>query len=118
MVCDNSSTPHYAEEKAVEYSMQFEDLINSMSQDTYERLVSAVETGRWPDGAKLSEEQLENSLQLVMAYQARFLDSDQHYTVGKDGRIVTKSKSELKRQFLEQGGADTIARFDLKDDAE
>ncbi|MBR37842.1 MAG: hypothetical protein CMF13_05745, partial [Idiomarina sp.] len=48
--------------------MQFEDLINSMSQDTYQRLVSAVETGRWPDGAKLSEEQLENSLQLVMAY--------------------------------------------------
>ncbi|HAS23067.1 MAG TPA: DUF1315 domain-containing protein, partial [Idiomarina loihiensis] len=28
--------------------MQFDDLIKSMNQDIYERLVQAVETGKWP----------------------------------------------------------------------
>ena len=90
--------------------MQFNDLINSMSLETYERLVAAVETGRWPDGNKLTAEQRENSLQLVMAYQSRNIPAEQHMSIDKDGRMVTKSKRELKQQFGDQN-EQAIARF-------
>lgn len=94
--------------------MQFDELINSMSRDTYDRLVTAVETGRWPDGNRLSDEQRENSLQLIMAFQARFIPSDQHMSIGADGEMLMKSKRELKQQFSEQSAAEQpIARFPL-----
>lgn len=92
--------------------MQFEDLITSMSRETYDRLVTAVETGRWPDGNKLSPEQRENSLQLVMAYQSRYIPSDQHMSIGPDGQMLMKSKRELKQQYSDQP-EQSIARFSL-----
>ncbi|ASG65799.1 hypothetical protein CEW91_06445 [Idiomarina piscisalsi] len=93
--------------------MQFDDLINSMTPEVYERLVQSVETGKWPDGNKLTEEQRENSLQLVMAYQAKFANSDEAYTVGPDGNIISKSKRELKDQFRTGNDTASIARFKL-----
>lgn len=95
--------------------MQFDDLIDSMNRDTYDRLVQAVETGRWPDGNKLSEEQLENSLQLVMAYQSRYIPSDQHLSIDANGHMRMKSKSELKQQFVSDEDH-SIARFNLQSD--
>jgi len=94
--------------------MQFEELIASMNRETYDRLVTAVETGRWPDGNKLSAEQRENSLQLVMAYQARYIPSEQHMSIGPDGHMRMKSKRELKQQLSEQE-EQSIARFSLHD---
>ncbi len=93
--------------------MQFDDLINSMTPEVYERLVQSVETGRWPDGNKLTDEQRENSLQLVMAYQARFGNSDEAYTVGPDGNIISRSKRELKDQCRSDNDTGSIARFKL-----
>jgi len=92
--------------------MQFDDLIQSMNQDVYERLVQAVETGKWPDGNRLSDEQRENSIQLVMAYQARYVGSDEAFTINANGEIVTKTKRELKEQFKTDSG-EQIARFKL-----
>lgn len=101
--------------------MKFDDLIASISRDTFERLVTAVETGRWPDGAGLSEPQKEQTLQLIIAYQAKYLPGDEVFRVGADGQLVTKSKSEMRaslsaseqnnRNNLEQ----SIARFPLTD---
>lgn len=93
--------------------MQFDDLINSMTPEVYERLAKSVETGKWPDGNKLTDEQRDNSLQLVMAYQARFGNSDEVYTVGADGNIISKSKRELKNQFRADDSTGSIARFKL-----
>ncbi|HAD49480.1 hypothetical protein DEU29_101223 [Idiomarina aquatica] len=95
--------------------MQFDDLVASMSRDTYDRLVAAVETGRWPDGNKLTAEQRENSLQLVMAYQARYIPSDQHMSIGADGQMLMKSKRELKQQYSDKP-EQSIARFSLNDE--
>ncbi|MGM0481311.1 MAG: YeaC family protein [Pseudomonadota bacterium] len=96
--------------------MQFDDLINSMDRQTYDRLVASVETGRWPDGNKLSSEQRENSLQLIMAYQAKFIPSEEHMSIGKDGEMLMKSKRELKQQYSEQP-EQSIARFSLDNDS-
>ena len=47
-------------------------------------------------------------MQLVMAYQARVLKSAEPFTIGADGQMVVKSKTEMKAQFSAE---QSIARF-------
>jgi uncharacterized protein YeaC (DUF1315 family) len=79
--------------------MELEDLISVMNPEIYQRLVQAVELGKWPDGVALTPEQKENSLQMVMLWQARHNKDAQHMSIGTDGQIVMKTKQELKQQF-------------------
>ena len=44
-------------------------------------------------------EQKENSLQLVMLWQARNNTDAQHMTIDTNGQMVMKSKRELKEEF-------------------
>ncbi len=44
--------------------MNLDEIINSMTPEVYQRLSTAVELGKWPDGVALTPEQKENSLQL------------------------------------------------------
>lgn len=37
--------------------MNLDDIINSMTPEVYQRLSTAVELGKWPDGVALTEEQ-------------------------------------------------------------
>lgn len=37
--------------------MNLDDIINSMTLEVYQRLSTAVELGKWPDGVALTEEQ-------------------------------------------------------------
>lgn len=60
--------------------MNLDDIINSMTPEVYQRLSTAVELGKWPDGVTLTEEQKENCLQLVMLWQARHNTEAQHMT--------------------------------------
>lgn len=78
---------------------ELEAMLAAMTPDVYQRLATAVETGKWPDGVALTPEQKENCLQLVMLWQARHNDSPQHMTISKGGEMVTKSKKELKEEF-------------------
>ncbi|AYH05747.1 YeaC family protein [Pectobacterium parmentieri] len=79
--------------------MELNDLIDAMTPEIYQRLVTAVELGKWPDGVALTTEQKENCLQMVMMWQARHNEQAEHMTIGTNGEIVMKSKQELKRQF-------------------
>ncbi|MEW5289179.1 MULTISPECIES: YeaC family protein [Erwinia] len=79
--------------------MALDEIIAAMTPDVYQRLVTAVETGKWADGVALTPEQKENSLQLVLLWQARHNDQPQHMTVGKGGELVVKSKQQLKEEF-------------------
>ncbi|ALV92086.1 MULTISPECIES: YeaC family protein [Pantoea] len=78
---------------------ELEAMLAAMTPEVYERLASAVETGKWPDGVALTPEQRENCLQLVMLWQARHNDDPQHMTIGKGGEMVMKSKKQLKEDF-------------------
>ncbi|BBL30484.1 YeaC family protein [Pantoea ananatis] len=78
---------------------QLEAMLEALTPEIYERLVVAVETGKWPDGVALTQQQRDNSLQLLMMWQARHNDAPQHMTIGKDGEMVTKSKRQLKEEF-------------------
>ncbi len=92
--------------------MNIEALVSAMPREVYERLKAAVETGKWPDGTPLTEEQRESSLQTIMLYQSKHLDSDQHMTVNASGEIVHKSRQQLKQELSEQNA---IARFKQDD---
>ena len=80
--------------------MDAKDLIEAMTPEIYQRLVQAVELGKWPDGVALTPEQKENSLQAVMLWQSMNNVDPQHMSIGTDGQIVMKSKQELKQQFV------------------
>ncbi|EON2011672.1 YeaC family protein [Serratia ureilytica] len=80
--------------------MDMKDLIAAMTPEIYQRLVQAVELGKWPDGVALTPEQKENSLQAVMLWQSMNNVDPQHMSIGTDGQIVMKSKQELKQQFV------------------
>lgn len=71
----------------------------NISPDLYEKLKTAVETGKWLDGAKLSEAQKAHSLQLVMAYQKEFNEQPDHFTISQNGEIHMEPKASLKKQF-------------------
>ena len=92
--------------------MDIEQIIDSMTPEVYQRLATAVELGKWPDGVALTPEQKENSLQLVMLWQARYNTDAQHMTIDTSGQMVMKSKQRLR----EYGGrgAETIHTVKLQ----
>lgn len=49
--------------------MDFKTLIQKLDPEIYRRLKTAVETGKWPDGRILTEEQRMASMQAVIAYE-------------------------------------------------
>jgi len=48
--------------------MDYQQVIKEMDRDTYERLKKSLETGRWPDGKVLSDEQRTHTMRAVIAY--------------------------------------------------
>jgi len=79
--------------------MNLADTIEHMPEAMYLRLKCAAETGKWPEGTIVDKAQRDTSLQLIMAYQARHLNSDDMLTIGSDGKMVHKNKRQLKEQF-------------------
>lgn len=79
--------------------MNLESTIENMPEAMYLRLKCAAETGKWPEGTVVDQAQRDTALQLIMAYQARHLNSDQMLTIGSDGQMVHKNKHQLKEQF-------------------
>ncbi|HGY4335760.1 YeaC family protein [Klebsiella aerogenes] len=79
--------------------MDIEQIIANMTPELYQRLATAVELGKWPDGVALTPEQKENSMQLVMLWQARNNTDAQHMTIDTNGQMVMKSKQQLKEDF-------------------
>ncbi|MCL1125702.1 YeaC family protein [Shewanella surugensis] len=74
-------------------------VIEEMPQEVYERLISAVELGKWEDGTVLSDEQRASTQQVVMLYQAKKLHQTDHFTIGREGQINELSKAQLKKEF-------------------
>jgi hypothetical protein len=88
--------------------MSIEKLVNTITPEIYERLKYGAATGKWPDGTPLSCAQKEQTVQLVMMYQAKIEKSNEQFTVGEDGQMIQKSKAELKKEFK---SSNEIARF-------
>ena len=55
----------------------YQDVIAGMGRDVYDRMVTALETGRWPDGRAVSPEQRAHAMQAVIAWGRQHLPEDQ-----------------------------------------
>lgn len=49
--------------------MNFDELANSLSPDTYSRLRAALELGRWPTGQALTKAQKSLCLEAIIKYE-------------------------------------------------
>jgi len=58
--------------------MEYNQLIAQLTPEVYQRLKSAIEIGKWPDGRLLSEAQKASCMEAVLRYQALKLDPKQH----------------------------------------
>lgn len=88
-----------------------DEMLAAMTPEIYQRLATAVELGKWPDGVALTPEQKENSLQLVMLWQSRHNTDAQHMTINTQGQMVMKSKQQLKAEWGD--GGEPIATLKL-----
>ena len=88
-----------------------DEMLAAMTPEIYQRLATAVELGKWPDGVALTPEQKENSLQLVMLWQSRHNTEAQHMTIDTEGQMVMKSKQQLKAEW--GMGAESITTIKL-----
>ena len=52
-------------------------LLDSITPEIHDNLKAAVETGRWSNGDRLTPQQLEHSLQAIIAYEARYVPEQQ-----------------------------------------
>ena len=59
----------------LELSMDYQQMIESMTPQIYENLRRAVELGKWPDGKKVTPEQREHAMQAIIAWGERHLDA-------------------------------------------
>ncbi|WNJ95554.1 DUF1315 family protein [Vibrio ruber] len=90
--------------------MDTQQLIDAITPEAYQRLLYAVETGKWPEGTILSAQQRDSCIQAVMLYQSKHNSQPEHMTVAAGGDICFKSKSELKKQFQAGQTEDDILR--------
>ncbi|MFL0798537.1 MAG: YeaC family protein [Cellvibrionaceae bacterium] len=87
--------------------MDFQTLIENITPEIYENLKRAVELGKWPDGNKLSKEQLDHCMQAIMAYDLKnkseeervgFIHTKKHTHCGSDGEEDDSSEKPIKWQ--------------------
>ena len=53
--------------------MNYQEMIDTLSPEMYERLRQALETGKWPDGRSLTNQQKEDTMQAVIAWGNKHL---------------------------------------------
>ncbi len=68
-----------------------DELIAAMDEDAYKSIQTAIEIGKWKDGKRLSSEQLEHCLQILILYEARYF-SDEAQTVMNLPSCLSKTK--------------------------
>jgi uncharacterized protein YeaC (DUF1315 family) len=73
--------------------MNLQQLLNGITPDIYQQLQKAVETGKWPDGRKISEEQRSLCMQAIIAYDQRNPESERTgYVPPKESACAIEDK--------------------------
>ena len=88
--------------------MNIDNLVQNITPELFERLQYGASTGKWPDGTPLSDEQKQQTVQLVMLYQAKIAQ----FTIGANGEMIQKTKAQLQKEFKSEN---EIARFSEHD---
>jgi len=78
--------------------MTLDDLIRSINPEIYSNLKSAVELGRWPNGVRLTKEQVSLCMEAILHYEV----SSNVPEAERVGYIDRESMPEHKRKKAEQ----------------
>ncbi|GGF04628.1 DUF1315 family protein [Pseudoalteromonas sp. Hal040] len=92
--------------------MNIDHIVKNITPEVFERLQYGASTGKWPDGTPLTDEQKQQTVQLVMLYQAKVSQTNEQFTIGANGEMVQKSKAQLQKEFASEN---EIARFSEND---
>ena len=57
--------------------MNYQETIDSLSPEMYQRLRQALETGKWPDGRPLTAQQKEDTMQAIIAWGEKHLSPEE-----------------------------------------
>ncbi|MEQ8952664.1 MAG: DUF1315 family protein [Gammaproteobacteria bacterium] len=71
-----------------------EQLLSLVSAELYTSLKTAVELGKWPNGARLQGEQLANCMQLVILYEHRHVPQQDRTGHGLDAPCRNKPERQ------------------------
>lgn len=84
-----------------------QDILAMMNPEVHMNLKTAVELGRWPDGRKLTSEQLEYCLQAIIAYEQQHLPEEQ--------RVGYIDRTGLKKTLCDDDAPGTEGAGDSSD---
>lgn len=76
--------------------MSIDKLLEGVTPEIYQRMQSAIATGKWPNGVALNEEQQAHCLQIVIAY-----DEKNKSTEDRVGYLPTKPKDSPRRSDMD-----------------
>ena len=57
--------------------MELQKILEALTPDIVEKFKTAIELGKWPDGKKLTAEQMETCMQAVIAYEHQHLSPEE-----------------------------------------
>ncbi len=73
---------------------EFDKVINAITPEIYQNLQQSVAIGRWPDGRQLTKEQRASSLQLIIAYDNKYKQPDEHTGTIANSKCASKTIDE------------------------
>lgn len=77
-----------------------EELIAAMTPAIYEKLRTAIELGKWQDGERLTPEQLEHCMEVMILYEARNLPAAQRTGANLPQSCQTRANAAGKLRIL------------------
>lgn len=88
--------------------MNLDNLLDAVTPDVYTSLKRAVELGKWDNGIKLTQEQISNSLQIIIAYDERHKPESERvgYVAPKPHTHCEKEPEEQEWQALRINNAE------------
>ncbi|MES2625605.1 MAG: DUF1315 family protein [Pseudomonadota bacterium] len=72
----------------------WQELLGNMTPEIHQSLKTAVELGKWPNGERLSAEQVELCLQAVIAYDARYLPETERVAYIDNAKVKTQPRGD------------------------
>lgn len=77
-----------------------EELIAALTPEMYSKLRTAIELGKWQDGVRLTAEQLEQCMELMILYEARNMPEEQRTGANLPQSCQTQGSGADKLRIL------------------
>jgi len=91
--------------------MSLETALSALTPEIYENLKRAIEIGKWPDGRRLTPEQMDNSMQLVIAWELKHVSEEQRTGFIDRGKKAEGEMCESHDHTTEQAQEERPVQF-------